>query len=461
MPMTFPRSFDPLLSLVLEENRKWESGWPPFQSDTALLRTPETWAPAVAELCERLRENYPHFHPLFAGQMLKPPHPVAVVGYLAAMLVNPNNHALDGGRATATMEKEAVASLAKMFGLNENSILGHLTSSGTIANLEALWVARELHPDLPVVVSSDAHYTHKRMCALLRMPCVEIPANPSGQLDLTALDDLLLNQKVGTVVVTLGTTGLGALDPLEQVLQRKEKHPFRIHIDAAYGGYFRLLANREPSLSALAKTGEADSIVVDPHKHGLQPYGCGCVLFADSSVSRFYAHSSPYTYFSSPTHHPGETTLECSRAGAAAAALWITLKGLPLEPGGTMSQVLESCLEAARRLASALPAAGYTVFAPPTLDIVTYFPERTSASAVSAASEHIFSVAESSDPPLYLAKLVIDSPRFAALHPRVAIDAATVTLLRSCLMRPEQKEWVPRIAERLKSLNQEKSTSAP
>ena len=76
--------------------------------------------------------------------MLKPPHPAAVLGYVTAMLINPNNHALDGGPATAQMEKEVVADLAAMFGMPTH--MGHLTSSGTIANLEALWAARETHP---------------------------------------------------------------------------------------------------------------------------------------------------------------------------------------------------------------------------------------------------------------------------------------------------------------------------
>jgi glutamate/tyrosine decarboxylase-like PLP-dependent enzyme len=89
--------------------------------------------------------------------MLKPPHPVATVGYLAAMLINPNNHALDGGPATAAMEKEAVARLAAMFAMPEH--LGHLTSSGTIANLEALWVGRRERPGAAIAVSRDAHYT--------------------------------------------------------------------------------------------------------------------------------------------------------------------------------------------------------------------------------------------------------------------------------------------------------------
>ena len=84
--------------------------------------------------------------------MLKPPHPAAVAGYLAAMLVNTNNHALDGGPATSEMEKEVVRELAAMFGLPDD-VLGHLTASGTIANLEALWVARELHPGRAIAYS--------------------------------------------------------------------------------------------------------------------------------------------------------------------------------------------------------------------------------------------------------------------------------------------------------------------
>jgi glutamate/tyrosine decarboxylase-like PLP-dependent enzyme len=56
-------------------------------------------------------------------------------------VINPNNHALDGGRASSAMEKEAVAQIALMFGWKKHS--GHLTSSGIFANLEALWIDLE------------------------------------------------------------------------------------------------------------------------------------------------------------------------------------------------------------------------------------------------------------------------------------------------------------------------------
>ena len=147
---------------------------------------------------------------------------------------------------------------------------------------------------------------------------------------------------MGTVVVTMGTTALGSVDPLPEILELRERYGFRVHLDAAYGGYFRLIAAEldAPVRAAYEAMDRADSIVVDPHKHGLQPYGCGCVLFRDASVGRFYKHDSPYTYFSSKELHLGEISLECSRAGAAAVALWATQRLLPLATGGEFAQGL-------------------------------------------------------------------------------------------------------------------------
>jgi len=87
----------------------------------------------VAAVADRLHDNEPYHHPLYAGQMLKPPHPVARLAAALTDFVNPNNHALDGGRATSAMEKDAVAHLAAMVGWDD--ALGHLCSGGTVANL--------------------------------------------------------------------------------------------------------------------------------------------------------------------------------------------------------------------------------------------------------------------------------------------------------------------------------------
>ena len=210
-----------------------------------------------------MRDNLPYFHPLYAGQMLKPPHPVARLAYALSQWVNPNNHALDGGRASSHMEKEAVAALAAMFGWRSH--LGHLTSGGTMANLEALWISREITPGGVVVASEQAHYTHSRIGAVLGMDVETIRSDRYGRMDVSALGARLEQGGVGTVVATIGTTATGAVDPLPALIDLRERHGFRLHADAAYGGYFGLAGNLGPEArAAYDRLGEADSIVVDP-----------------------------------------------------------------------------------------------------------------------------------------------------------------------------------------------------
>src|SRR5436853_478226 len=174
--------------------------------------------------------------------MLKPPHDVARRAYELALPINPNNHALDGGRASSAMEKEAVA-----------------------------------------------------------------------------------------------------VDPLDAIVELRRRYDVRVHADAAYGGYFLLVKDlAAETRRAFDRIAEAASVVIDPHKHGLQPYGCGCVLFRDPAVGRLYYHDSPYTYYTSTDVHLGEISLECSRPGAAAVALWATQRLFPLVPNGEFAKGLAS-----------------------------------------------------------------------------------------------------------------------
>jgi glutamate/tyrosine decarboxylase-like PLP-dependent enzyme len=404
---------------------------------------------ALAALTERLRNTYPYPDPHYAGQMLKPPAAIAWAAYATAMLLNPNNHALDGGPVTSELEKEVVRELALMFGLPADA-LGHLTSSGTIANLEALWVARELHPDRAVVHGANAHYTHARMCQVLGVPSFGAPVDADGRIDLDAVDALCRTQDVGTVVVTAGTTGMGIVDPVHEALGLRERHGVRLHVDAAYGGFFALLAREaEPLVPAppFLAIAEADSVVVDPHKHGLQPYGCGAVLFRDPAVGALYKHDSPYTYFTSDELHLGEISLECSRAGAAAAALWLTLRALDLAP------ILAAGVRAARAWAELIAQSDVLrLHRAPELDILTYFPAAERASEVDAASVRVLEGGMASDDPVYLSTLHIDGPAFAAAHPDVTMDADGVRVLRSVLMKPEHEPHVPWLHERVSAI---------
>jgi glutamate/tyrosine decarboxylase-like PLP-dependent enzyme len=440
-----------------EAVRDWQAAFGEVRPDASVQVSDAQFATAFAEFTSRLTDNYPFFHPAYAGQMLKPPHPAAVAGYLAAMLINPNNHALDGGPATAAMEKEVVAQLAVMFGFTEH--LGHLTTSGTIANLEALYVARELHPSLGIAYSAEAHYTHGRMCGVLGVQGTAVGTDAAGRIDLGELETVLASGRIGTVVATTGTTALGAIDQVHEVLAIATRHGVRVHVDAAYGGFFTLLAGQDGQAgldpAPWRAVAACDSVVVDPHKHGLQPYGCGAILFADPSVGRFYLHDSPYTYFTSGDLHLGEISLECSRAGAAAAALWLTFRLLPPEPGG-LGQVLAAGRRAALSLADLLrTSASLELYQPPELDIVCYLPVAAgrSMTAIDGATARILR-AGMADPaePVFLSTLRVSADALRQRHPGVSADADATRILRSVLMKPEHEAFVPQLTERLERL---------
>ena len=420
---------------------------PEIESASLSVAQKTAMAAVLDETARRLGDNYPYFHPFYAGQMLKPPHPVARAAYALAMAINPNNHARDGGRASSAMEIEAVAAIASMFGWTAPNYLGHLTSSGTIANLEALWIAGQIAPGKRILGSEQAHYTHERISAVLKLPYASVETDCRGRLDLNSLEAELRKGDVGTVVVTLGTTAIGAVDPLDGILSLRQKYGFRVHVDAAYGGYFKLIPDSldAPARQAYSVIEHADSIVVDPHKHGLQPYGCGCNLFRDPGVGRFYKHDSPYTYFTSHELHLGEISLECSRAGAAAVALWATHKLLPPVPGGEFARGLASgrvaALELDRRLREDGRFAPF-VAGPPELDIVVWKIAAAAPQESSQRAQQIFDACAARN--LHLALVQLPQRWFG---PEGAGDSGAdkVTCLRSVLMKPEHEAWLDRI----------------
>src|SRR5438093_918551 len=288
----------------------------------------------LLDVAERLQDNYPYFHPLYAGQMLKPPHPVARLAYALAMWLNPNNHALDGGRASSAMEKEAVAELARMIGWEAH--LGHLCGGGTMANLEALWVAGQLRPGAAIVASTQAHYTHGRISGVLGLPFEAIACDRRGRLD---------------------------------------------------------------------------------------------------------KHDSPYTYFSSTELHLGEISLECSRPGAAAVALWATQRLLPLGKDGDFARGLAAGRQAALTLYDRLTAdRRFVTAAPPELDILVWAPRAARVSEASSRARRLFDEAARRHLHLALAELPVELFDVD----RMERDRPTLTCLRSVLMKSEHREWLER-----------------
>ncbi|MCX5872224.1 MAG: aminotransferase class I/II-fold pyridoxal phosphate-dependent enzyme [Deltaproteobacteria bacterium] len=399
------------------------------------------------EVALLMKDNYPYHHPYYIGQMMKPPHPIARLAYMLSLWINPNNHALDGGRASSAMEKEAVVQIAGMFGWD--SCLGHLCSGGTMANLEALWISRCLKPNEKILASQQAHYTHSRICGVLNIPFESIPVDGRARMKVSAIKDALDRGNVGTIVVTVGTTATGSLDPLPEILELQKTYGFRIHADSAYGGYFVLANNLSPESRSVYDTlGEVDSIVIDPHKHGLQPYGCGCVIFKDPSVGIFYKHDSPYTYFTSSELHLGEISLECSRPGSSAVALWATQQLLPMVKGGAFAGSLENCRKAALDFFDRINSdPRFLTGLRPELDIIVWTMNAGMASEASRLTDAVFEAAALAN--LHLAKANLPRDLFEEYWDNLVWDQDYVTCLRSVLMKQDSLDWMDKIWDTL------------
>ena len=401
-------------------------------------------AGVLRELAQRLGDNYPYFHPLYAGQMLKPPHPIARAAYALATWINPNNHALDGGRASSAWRRRRWRRSPPCS--DGQTHLGHLASGGTMANLEALWVAGQLHPGKKIVASSQAHYTHQRISRVLQVALRGSAlryARPDGHA--TRWQRML----AGAIWLRGGhRRGHRGQAPWTRCRRSSHCAP----ISASVYTWMQPTADtsrwppiwRPETRAAFDLVGQADSLVIDPHKHGLQPYGCGAILFRDPSVGTLYQHESPYTYFSSHELHLGEISLECSRPGAAAAALWATQRLLPLTRGGEFAQGLEACRRAALSLYGKLRD-DPPVLTPfePQLDIVVWAPGGASTSEVSRRSQEIFERAAENG--LHLAVAQLPTAFFSAKYPHLRVDQERMACLRSVLMKPEHEMWVERI----------------
>ena len=118
MPNPSYPTADALLHRALQHIEDWEQSWGAFDRHSSLGVDPDRLDDAFDEYLERLEENYPFHHPRYAGQMLKPPHPVALAAYAAAQRINPNNHAL-------AYDEEAVAQIEEqndVFAVSTNEL---------------------------------------------------------------------------------------------------------------------------------------------------------------------------------------------------------------------------------------------------------------------------------------------------------------------------------------------------
>lgn len=229
------------------------------------------------------------------------------------------------------------------------------------------------HPTLKlpkVLAPITAHYSWSKGCKLLGLGRAQLELLPERgmRIDADALEATLERclrerQPVLVAVAVMGTTEYGTIDPIDAVVDARQRFAarglgFAVHVDAAWGGYLAtLFRNEDGSLrareeiaagfnafpspevySAIAALGDTDSVTVDPHKLGYLPYGAGAFICRDHRAVALLSEEADYVFHGeAPKDYMGryrslgQFIPEGSKSGAAVAGVYVTHKVLPLD----------------------------------------------------------------------------------------------------------------------------------
>ncbi|OJJ31330.1 hypothetical protein ASPWEDRAFT_747212 [Aspergillus wentii DTO 134E9] len=437
------------------------------------------------------KHSVPFWSPRYQGHMCTDLTMPSMLGYFMTMIYNPNNVALEASPITTVAELKVGQQLCELFGYNikdEPLPWGHITCDGTVANLESIWVARNLkfyplalkwaiekgklqfikdefkvHPcssdlknpnekelfvkmdnwtllnlrpetvlglpealgkefgistpflesaleeyniqtggrgpleeyhklpkemkEMKYLLGTTRHYSWPKGLAIAGIGSgnlTEIEVDLNAHINIKKLDEQLHTYAkkkipVYAVVAIIGSTEEGAVDRLSQIvkirktLQEKYGMSFLIHADAAWGGYFSTMIDKEhpeligketkyrnfkkgpvPALTLKKDTEEdlfalkdADSITVDPHKAGYVPYPAGSLVYRDGRMRHLVTWSSPYLSQGS-SENIGVYGVEGSKPGAAAMSTWLSNKTIGLDPHGYGMLLGEAAFTSAR-----------------------------------------------------------------------------------------------------------------
>lgn len=404
---------------------------------------------SLVQLLADLKMDLPFFSPRYLAHMTADLTLPGLLGYYAGLLYNANNVSGEASPVTLKYELEVGRQFARLFGYDEESSFGHITSGGTVANFESvfynkaarflpvtialtlkehnlpwpstlprdLWellnirmedlpallfevrnhqvlieknapsnlgdrgywkkvaqVFGEEVPDPAIIVPSTAHYSWSKSAHLFgigRENCLQVKLDQElcmSMLDLRSVLSKCLKERrpIIQIVCVLGSTEFGSFDRLDEIMHelgewRKKGLYTPVHIDAAYGGYFKTMfeegerfketageaRHSEPILSKVfAAISQTDSITVDPHKLGHTPYGAGVFITRHGFSKEFVSENADYCLTTRGPERDenfplGKYILEGSKPGASATAVYFSNQIIPLNSDGYGGLLLE------------------------------------------------------------------------------------------------------------------------
>jgi glutamate decarboxylase len=280
---------------------------------------------------------------------------------------------------------------------NFSNSLGVFCSGGTLANITALWVARNRmlgpHGDfagvgeegiaaalrhyeldgIAVLVSKRGHYSLRKAADLLGLGqknLISVPVTARHTIDVAALRreiEALRARRIGvlSIVGIAGATETGTVDPLHELADVAAEYRAHFHVDAAWGGPTLFSSTHRGLLSGVER---ADSVTLDGHKQLYVPVGAGMVVFKDVQALSAVEHHANYVVRKG-SRDIGKHTLEGTRAGMAmlvhSALRIIGRRGYEL----LIDQGIERAMTFARMING---APDFELVTEPVLNLLTY-----------------------------------------------------------------------------------------
>ncbi len=259
---------------------------------------------------------------------------------LKSYIANPNNigcHTVgkseEAFKGSQELEKEVIQVLAEdIFNAEENSYDGYIATGGTEANIQALWIYRNLFKrkynatlnEMVILSSEDTHYSVYKGSNLLSVENVSIPVDFDTreiiEERLNAIVQQLISEgkKYFMVISNMATTIFGSVDNPDTYAAILKKHNvvFKIHVDGAFGGFIYPISNRNSTINF--ENPHVSSITIDAHKMLQAPYGTGVFLCRKGLIENVLTKEAQYV-------DGMDLTLSGSRSGANAIAVWMIL----------------------------------------------------------------------------------------------------------------------------------------